>query len=149
MIKPTREEIISVISSTPPHPGAVVDEMALPSYLHSNSLIRWLMWRRLEYAYDLAQIQEDANVLDFGCGTGLLLPELCRVAENVYAVDIFPDYAKSMVALYDLEVSFVDDLIEIDDNSLDVILATDVLEHIDELDEYIGLFKKSSSGRAG
>lgn len=52
------------------------DEMAIPSYLHWNPLIRWLMWRRYEYILYLSEISKEMSVLEFGCGIGVFLPEL-------------------------------------------------------------------------
>jgi len=46
------------------------DEMAIPSYLHWNPLIRWLMWRRYEYISHLSGFSRDMTVLEFGCGIG-------------------------------------------------------------------------------
>ncbi len=71
------------------------DEMAIPSYLHANPLIRWLMWKRLEYITQCAKITKDMTVLDFGCGIGVFLPTLSDFAKTVYAIDLFPEYAKS------------------------------------------------------
>lgn len=50
------------------------DEMAIPSYLHDNPLIRWLMWQRYEKIEKLALLEKPKSVLEFGCGLGLFLP---------------------------------------------------------------------------
>jgi 2-polyprenyl-3-methyl-5-hydroxy-6-metoxy-1,4-benzoquinol methylase len=63
------------------------DEMAIPSHLHWNPLIRWLMWRRYEVVDELAAIAPGERVLEFGCGLGLFLPALAARAGAVYAVD--------------------------------------------------------------
>ena len=42
------------------------DEMAIPSYLHDNSLIRWLMWRRYEVIAELANFSGSQHALEFG-----------------------------------------------------------------------------------
>ena len=42
------------------------DEMAIPSYLHGNFLIRWLMWKRYERIAVLAKCTKEMTVLEFG-----------------------------------------------------------------------------------
>ncbi len=67
-----------------------IDEMAIPSYLHWNPLIRWLMWKRCDEVVDLADLRSEMTVLEFGCGLGLLLPTLAARVRRVYAIDLFP-----------------------------------------------------------
>lgn len=117
------------------------DEMAIPSYLHRNPLIRWLMWRRYEQAFQLSALTDDSAVLEFGCGIGLLLPSLCKSAKSVYAIDLFPQFAKQLVEELQLDVSFVDDVSEIASGSLDVVIAADVLEHVDDVGRYALCFR--------
>ena len=125
--------------------------MAIPSYLHWNPLIRWLMWRRYEYISYLSGYLRKMSVLEFGCGTGVFLPELATKCTNVYAIDLFPEYAKILCKELNLEVCFKDNMTELQDASLDIIIAADVLEHLNdnELDEYLAMFSKKlrSSGR--
>ncbi len=127
------------------------DEMAIPSYLHKNPLIRWLMWRRYEYIASLSQFTNDMTVLEFGCGSGVFLPELASACGKVYAIDIFPEYAKALSTKLNLGTRFVDDLSEISAGSLDIVIAADVLEHIkdNKLVEYLGTFslKLRDAGR--
>ena len=47
-----------------------LDEAALPSYTHSNKLMAWLFWKRVETALQLSEDIKDCSVLDFGCGCG-------------------------------------------------------------------------------
>jgi 2-polyprenyl-3-methyl-5-hydroxy-6-metoxy-1,4-benzoquinol methylase len=107
------------------------DEMAIPSYLHWNPLIRWLMWRRLDEVVALADPGPDMAVLEFGCGMGLLLPTLAARARTVYATDLFPGYAQRLAAQLGAAVRFVPDVGEIADGSLDLVIAADVMEHLD------------------
>jgi hypothetical protein len=58
------------------------DEMAAPSYLHRNPLIRWLFWQRLELAWQLLGKGPDWRGLDFGCGSACSCPRCtCRPSE--------------------------------------------------------------------
>ena len=116
------------------------DEMAIPTYMHWNPLIRWLMWKRYDRLADLLDTNNSA-ALEFGCGIGLFLPELSKRYEKVYAIDLFPQYAGSLLDSLGIEVNFVEAMEVLEDNSLDVIIAADVLEHIEELDQYLELFQ--------
>ena len=86
------------------------DEMAIPSYLHGNPLIRWLMWRRYEVIAELAKFNRRMRVLEFGCGPGLFLPELHHSCGQVYAMDLFPEYAGELARNCGLSVTFIDQL---------------------------------------
>jgi len=116
------------------------DEMAIPSYLHTNPLIRWLMWSRYETIADLLSEGGNQAVLEFGCGLGMFLPELRSRYGTVYATDLFPQYAMELAKRYQLDIKFINNLDEIADRHLDVIVAADVLEHIEDLGEYLRLF---------
>ncbi len=125
------------------------DEMAFPSYLHSNPLIRWLMWRRYEVIARIADAGPDTSVLEFGCGSGVFLPELCARGATVYAIDLLPVYAQRLVESRKLAVNFVQDLSNLADGSVDIIVAADVLEHITDLQPYLEQFvtKLAANGR--
>jgi 2-polyprenyl-3-methyl-5-hydroxy-6-metoxy-1,4-benzoquinol methylase len=128
------------------------DEMAIPSYLHSNPVLRWMAWRRLEVIASLFRrtAMQDASgrysrVMDFGCGTGVLFDELSRHAEEVIGVDIVLEPARLCIS----ESGYTNVTLmipgsaesEISARSLDVILAAEVLEHIEPLDGTLQLFR--------
>jgi len=125
------------------------DEMAFPSYMHGNPLVRWLMWRRYELVAQLSQFNPTTRVLEFGCGSGVFLPELADKCATVYATDLRPVYAQRLVESRGLAVKFIDDLAGLADDSVDLIIAADVLEHITDLQPYLQLFadKLTASGR--
>jgi 2-polyprenyl-3-methyl-5-hydroxy-6-metoxy-1,4-benzoquinol methylase len=118
------------------------DEMAIPSYSHSNPMIRWLMWKRLETAFLMAEIGKDKTVLDFGCGVGVFLPTLANHFTNVYAVDLFPFFAQKLCEKKGFNVIFKDSVNDFEDGSIDIIFSTDVLEHVDNLPELLVQFGK-------
>lgn len=126
-----------------------MDEMAVPSYLHGNPLIRWLMKRRYQVIASLARFSSDLSVLEFGCGSGVFLPELSANCGRVYAIDLFPEYAKLLVEKRRLKVSFLDALSDLENDSLDLVIAADVLEHLDHPETCLELFfsKLKPSGR--
>lgn len=120
----------------------ITDEMAIPTYTHRFPLIRWLMWRRYAYIAEMARLREDMAVLEFGCGIGVFLPTLSNRTERVYAIDLFPVYAQRLSEEQDLGVVFIDDLSELADHTLDIVVAADVLEHIEDPGAYFETFRK-------
>ena len=141
--KPSIEEINEVISlKVESISEKARDEMAIPSYVHKNFLIRWLMWKRYECIYELAKLNKDMVVLEFGCGLGLFLPTLCCSVSQVYANDLFPQFAKKLSKIKDIDVSFINDLEELSDSTLDLVIAADVMEHIECPEYYISIFAR-------
>lgn len=120
-------------------PGRM-DEAAFPAYSHRNPLINWLFWQRLRVMMNY--LETDApyeHVLDFGCGSGVMLPFLCGFSARVTAMDIdllpfervsgqrtFPD---NLIVHDAREVTLKD----LPKASFDIIVATDVLEHVDDI----------------
>jgi SAM-dependent methyltransferase len=127
-----------------------LDEMAVPTYMHANPLARWLFWRRHRTILGLARIQPDETALDFGTGTGALLPSLCAATRQVWATDLHDALARRLVARRGLSVKFfVSAQLDaaIADGALDVTIAADVLEHIEapQLSELLRLFRRKLS----
>ncbi len=125
-----------------------IDEAALPAYAHKNILIDYLFWKRIEVAYKYAQKNKKTkNVLDFGCGSGVLSYLLAKNKYNVTSCDIefSPLNLVKTKLNFPENITFIEgDIInhKIPENSFDIIFALDVLEHIDNLTDYIKLFKK-------
>ena len=128
--------------------------MAIPSYCHANPLIRWLFWRRLDTALALARVSRGERVLDFGTGTGVLLPSLAATGAHVAATDVQLEPARVLVAERRLAV----DLLSVDEQAgwlrahagaVDCIFALDVLEHLpdDELGRLGDCFRSVLSPR--
>jgi len=117
-----------------------LDEAGFPAYSHQNPLVNWLFWQRLRKVMDYIQRNEPyGHILDFGCGSGVMLPYLCQISERVTALDIDLLPFERISALR----PFPDNLEVHDANevtlkglppvSFDLIIATDVLEHVDDL----------------
>lgn len=132
-------------------PGRL-DEAAFPAYSHPNPLINWLFWQRLRvvmnYIEGFAPVERS---LDFGCGSGVMLPFLAGVSREVTALDI--DLAPlewverhipraGNVRVFDAGQTA---LTELPPRSYDFINALDVLEHVDDLPrtlaDLLGLLK--------
>jgi 2-polyprenyl-3-methyl-5-hydroxy-6-metoxy-1,4-benzoquinol methylase len=142
MLVSVNQKVIKEVVSTdfPEISSHFKDEMAIPTYLHSNPLIRWLFWKKHEVIAEFATIDSEDTVLDFGCGIGVFLPTLCHLAGKVYATDLFPQYAKMLTQQLGLKVEFIETLSALSNTSLDVIIAADVLEHLHDATELLGIF---------
>ena len=138
-------ELSHVVSSVDGISEGRQDEMAIPSYLHGNPLIRRLMWRRLDCIAEFLRTGNCASVLEFGCGIGVFLPTLCKLSRTVYAIDLVSAYARALAANYGLDVTFVEDLRDVPAQSLDVIIAADVLEHIEDVPSCLAAFREKLS----
>jgi 2-polyprenyl-3-methyl-5-hydroxy-6-metoxy-1,4-benzoquinol methylase len=114
-------------------------EMAVPSYTHANPVIRRLFWGRLDTAVSLASPARGETILDFGLGTGILLPTHHRTGGRVIGVDIDLGPARAVARRLNLETELVPaqdfgDWCASHPASVDVIYALDCLEHV-EADE--------------
>lgn len=116
--------------------------MAIPSYLHPNPLVRWLMWKRYEIIAGWLDLEPDSRVFEFGCGTGIFLPTLCSRGSTVFALDLAPSIAKKLSQNNNLQTQFVDDIHQIEDESLDAVIAADVLEHIEDSGGIVNLLNQ-------
>lgn len=117
-----------------------LDEAAFPAYSHRNPLINWLFWQRLRKVMEYVQSSTPyTNILDFGCGSGVMLPYLSSISTHVTAmdVDLLPIQSVQKyipllqnVAVKDATQIPVSALLT---NSFDLIIALDVLEHVHDL----------------
>lgn len=113
-----------------------IDEMAFRSYLQGNFLSRAIFWRKLDHVIRLAHLTPTSRALDFGCGSGIILPRLCAGGGQVFATDLVLEPAQKLARQLHLDqVRFFDAsawATAIEDESLDVIIAANVLEHVDD-----------------
>lgn len=125
-----------------------LDEAALPAYAHRNPMIDYLFWKRLEVAFNFANKNGPlVRALDFGCGSGCFSYLLAQNGYKVTSIDL--DFSPLHFVQEHLDfptnIKFIEGDIfkqDLPDNSFDVIFALDVLEHIENLPEYILLFKR-------
>lgn len=114
------------------------DEMAIPSFLHRNPALRWMAWRRVEVVARLLgdTCPEGGRVLDYGCGTGVLFEAALTRADEVVGVDLVLGAAQLWKERRDLHRVTLHSPAEaataVTSASVDVVVAAEVLEHIDE-----------------
>ena len=120
-------------------------EACLPSYTSSNPLVKWLFWQRLSTIVTYLENRPRPEVaLDFGCGLGVMLPFLQEHAGTVLACDVHTQHLERIsstnqwtnVTCYQQ----LDAIAKDHAGHVDVILALDVLEHVDDLDHIIKTF---------
>jgi 2-polyprenyl-3-methyl-5-hydroxy-6-metoxy-1,4-benzoquinol methylase len=120
-------------------PGRL-DEIGFPAYSHANPLIKWLFWKRLHAVMDHVERQAPyTRALDFGCGSGVMLPFLSKVCAEVVAadVDLLPlERMKNHMPLasniQEWDASGTA-MAQAAAGSFDLIIALDVLEHVKDL----------------
>jgi 2-polyprenyl-3-methyl-5-hydroxy-6-metoxy-1,4-benzoquinol methylase len=117
-----------------------LDEAGFPAYSHHNPLINWLFWQRLRKVMDYVEAGAPyERVLDFGCGSGVMLPFLCGISARVTAMDIdllpFERASRQRGFPANLEVHDAREvsLGDLPKASFDLIVATDVLEHVEDI----------------
>lgn len=126
------------------------DEMAIPSYTHGNPAMRWMAWRRVEvvasWLSKLTRSEGKAGALvDFGCGTGVLFEEETQAADRVIGIDLVLEPARTLAAQWNLDVELMlpaEAESRIAPGSVDVIVAAEVLEHVENIDGTLATFKR-------
>jgi 2-polyprenyl-3-methyl-5-hydroxy-6-metoxy-1,4-benzoquinol methylase len=122
-------------------PGTL-DEAGFPAYSHRNPLINWLFWQRLRLVMETVEYAAPCpcgQILDFGCGSGVMLPFLARHAQRVLGLDVELLPFRAMSRRLDFPANLeVRDAAQTPLESLpaaafDLITALDVLEHVDDL----------------
>lgn len=125
-----------------------IDEAAFPAYAHKNILIDYLFWKRIEVAFNYAQVTpKPKKILDFGCGSGVLTYLLANNNHEVTSTDIefSPLELVKEKINFPSKIQFIEgDILSnnLRHNYFDIIYALDVLEHVDNISEYIRLFEK-------
>jgi len=132
-----RLAIRQVLNEAPPRS---LDEAAFPAYSHPNPLINWLFWKRLEDVTKVvAKNAPYEQILDFGCGSGVLLPYLAEQSRNVLGLDIelSPYEMMKKYISFPANIQVMDgkqtSLQDLPPDSFDLIIALDVLEHVPDL----------------
>jgi 2-polyprenyl-3-methyl-5-hydroxy-6-metoxy-1,4-benzoquinol methylase len=132
-----RAAIQQVLSEA--EPGRL-DEIGFPAYSHANPLISWLFWKRLHTVMDWIERRAPfESALDFGCGSGVMLPFLASVSRQVIAADVdllALEIMKTRIPLasnVQVRDASEEAMSRLGAASFDLILALDVLEHVKDL----------------
>ena len=116
-----------------------LDEAAFPAYSHKNPLINWLFWQRLRKVMEYVENNQYENILDFGCGRGVMLPFLSNISKQVVAMDVdllpIQSVQKYIPIANNIQIKDATkiNISDLSKNSFDLIIALDVLEHVDDL----------------
>ncbi len=122
-------------------PGSL-DESAFPAYVHPNPFINSLFWKRIHIAINYIERMKPFDlILDFGAGSGVLLPFLGQVGKKVIAFDSDPAPLMKMKKYFQfpdtISIAAINDFqLENGQHAVfDLIVALDVLEHIDNINQ--------------
>lgn len=117
-----------------------LDEAGFPAYSHRNPLINWLFWQRLRVVMNFIERRAPfEQALDFGCGSGVMLPFLGKQSKHVLGLDVdllaFQQMSRRLAFPPNIEVRDIAQtpLASLPAASFDLITALDVLEHVDDL----------------
>ena len=114
----------------------------------------YLRGRLIEAVVDMADIQPGEQVIEIGCGTGLVLKEVLRRTRPVFGTDVSADMLeqgkKSVLSDVDVQIvpEFTDSLspadvyltvgdiqnLSLSPGSFDVVLSLEVLRYVDDVD---------------
>ncbi len=117
-----------------------LDEAGFPAYSHRNPLINWLFWQRLRVVMEYIERRAPfEQVLDFGCGSGVMLPFLGGHAQRVIGLDVdlhaYQAVSRRVPFPANIEVRDATQtpLESLPAATFNLITALDVLEHVDDL----------------
>ncbi|MEE2657675.1 MAG: methyltransferase domain-containing protein [Candidatus Latescibacterota bacterium] len=137
----TRTEISEIAQHSRKLVGDLaLTEMAVPSYTHSNPLVRWIIKERLRQIATLIRSAGYRRILDFGCGLGLLAHELKSDVDCLFLVDVEPAPARFVVDYFEISNARVltpHEAAVVPDHEVDCVVAADVLEHFASNEELI------------
>lgn len=91
----------------------------------------------------LSNLDKNVKILDIGCGTGGNIQLLKEIYENIIGIDnndFALEYCKEK-GLENILKGNLPDSINVEDNSIDLILLFDVLEHIEEDEKSLSVLK--------
>ncbi len=133
-------ELFSAVQREKTVPRPVLDEAAYPAYTHENPIIDKLFWNRIKVAIDQIESGPHDNILDFGCGSGVLSFLLAKSEAQVTATDSnlnpIKDLQTRIIFPPNIDVLSLTEADKLT-KSFDTIAALDVLEHVENLKETI------------
>jgi SAM-dependent methyltransferase len=97
---------------------------------------------RVRMALNLLENQRFGNTLEIGYGSGVLMPTLCKISQQVYGVDLTsdPELVSKQLSQFgcaaELSRGECDRLL-FGDRTFDLIVAISVLEHIRDIESFL------------
>jgi SAM-dependent methyltransferase len=126
----------------PPKGSLTPNGVSDPLSYYYRPLVGKLYINRLNLVLNLLEGRRFANALEIGYGSGILMPTLCKVSEQVYGVDLNsdPDRVAEQLNRFNcypkLSRGRAGKLL-FEDETFDLIVAISVLEHIAEIQEFL------------
>lgn len=121
-------------------------EMAIPSYIHPNPFVRWIVTKRMFTLISYMDLYDGCKVLDYGCGTGMLLLQLPPDCVDYFGVDTSLWQADKILKAHNRKDFTLYDASDWDskfrDNSIDCIVALEVLEHVQDVSSLLTSFSR-------
>lgn len=120
---------------------------------YTNPVVGIVYWNRLKEVFNYLKRRRHKVILEIGCGYGFFLPSLCQIGDKVIGSDIreMIDFCEKVTlrkiqknhANLELRAADATNLSDyVDENSCDVIVATSVLEHINDYNQAIDEIRK-------
>lgn len=105
-------------------------------------LVGKLYISRINMTLGLLKRHEYSSILEIGYGSGVLMPSLTQLSDEIYGVDLGSDpddIARRLAKLscYPKLSRGIADQLLFEDNSLDLVIAISVLEHIKEIQPFL------------
>jgi ubiquinone/menaquinone biosynthesis C-methylase UbiE len=103
----------------------------------------YLYVKRIQLGLDLISNHNFENVLEFGYGSGILLPSLANISQNLYGIDTTSDPKVVSASLEKMNVKVTLQNVDIlkanyPESFFDIIISFSVFEHIADPDKILG-----------
>ncbi|MBI5624983.1 MAG: class I SAM-dependent methyltransferase [Elusimicrobia bacterium] len=118
----------------------------VPEYRSGNPAVRWLFWKRVEWAVDMARLGErPLDILDLGCGEGALLKALAasRPGHRLQGMDRHPGVAGLKIAGASIRQGDLTEPGALPAGAFDRVFCLDVLEHVEALEGPLGAIREA------
>lgn len=132
-------------------PSSQLEEIAIPSYLHRNPLVPWIVNLRIRKVVQALELAGGERVLDFGCGTGILFYHLQNWEIHYTGSDVDLSPARYLLSGHQDRIELIEPnqlFNEVSDQSYERIAAVEVLEHLGDPERILGNLERklTSSG---
>ena len=115
-------------------------------YYNPIKIVREIFWNRLNILTKF--IEENNNIkknrcLDFGGGSGVFLPTLCEIFDEVILMDLDPSQAEIIKREYKLDNCKIlkEDIYTYNIENIDCIIVADVIEHFQDTRQILNRLK--------